>query len=210
MQWRYISSKNNPADEASRGLTVDNFLACRRWIEGPDFLRKPEMDWPKPFDPQPVSSEDPEVKRDVIANVLTTRCNDATTRLMNYFSEWTKLMTSVAWFLRLKTILRELGRKRKEVLVSLAVASSPVQPERVEEEMKRAREEVGRQSLSVSDLSRAESSIIHFCQKATFREEISVLKGGASGIKKTSSIYRIDPVLKDDLLRVGGQPYLRS
>lgn len=71
--------------------------------------------------------------------------------------------------------------------------------------MKGAREEVGRRSLSVSDLSRAESSIIHFCQKATFREEISVLKGGASGIKKTSSIYRLDPVLKDDLLRVGGR-----
>ena len=36
VQWRYISSKDNPADEASRGLTADNFLACKRWIEGPD------------------------------------------------------------------------------------------------------------------------------------------------------------------------------
>ena len=44
VQWRYISSQNNPADEASRGLNADNFLACRRWIKGPDFLQKPEME----------------------------------------------------------------------------------------------------------------------------------------------------------------------
>uniref|UniRef100_UPI003AB10089 uncharacterized protein n=1 Tax=Centroberyx gerrardi TaxID=166262 RepID=UPI003AB10089 len=205
VQWRYISSKNNPADEASRGLTVDNFLACRRWIEGPDFLRKPEVDWPRPFDPQPISSEDPEVKRDLMANVIIIHSEGATTKLMNYFSEWTKLKSSVAWFLRLKTILLELRRKRKEVVASLTVAGSSTQPEKVEEEMRKARDAVGSQSLSVSDLSRAEFAIIRFNQQATFREEISSLKSGASGVRKTSDIYRLDPVLKDDLLRVGGR-----
>ena len=204
VQWRYISSKNNPADEASRGLTADNFLACKRWIEGPDFLQKSEVDWPRTFDLQPISSGDPEVKRDVMMNVINTH-EDVTTKLMNFFSEWNKLRTSVAWFLRLKAVLLELRRKRKEVVAALTVAGSSVQPQKVEEEMRKARAGVGNQLLSVSDLTRAESAIIRFSQQATFKEEISVLKGGASGVKKTSDIYRLDPVLKDDLLRVGGR-----
>ena len=78
IQWRYISSQNNPADEASRGLNADNFLACRRWIKGPDFLQKPEVNWPKPFNPQPLSFEDPEVKGDFIANVIAVNPDGAT------------------------------------------------------------------------------------------------------------------------------------
>lgn len=197
-QWRYISSKKNPADEASRGLTVDNFLAGRRWIEGPDFLGKPEGDWPRPFDPQPISAEDPEVKRDLMVNAIIYS-EDATTKLMNSFSEWTKLKTSVAWFLRLKSVLLELRRKRKEV------AGSSTRPEKVVEEMEKAKDALGGQSLSVADLSRAEVAIICFSQQATFKEEISSLENGAAGVRKTSNIYRLDPVLQDNLLRVGGR-----
>lgn len=28
-QWRYINTQENPADEASRGLSADNFLNCK-------------------------------------------------------------------------------------------------------------------------------------------------------------------------------------
>lgn len=37
-QWRYVNTKENPADEASRGLTANRFLSCTRWIKGPEFL----------------------------------------------------------------------------------------------------------------------------------------------------------------------------
>lgn len=114
VQWRYVSSKSNPADQTSRDLSVDNFLACKRWIEGPDILRKPEVDWPQPVAPQPIMKEDPEVKRNLRANAITSGSEDATTKLIHHFSWWTKLKTSVAWFLRLKTILlsqREKGRR---------------------------------------------------------------------------------------------------
>lgn len=107
VQWRYVSSKSNSADEASRGPSVDNFLACKRWTEGPDFLRKPEVDWPQPFAPQSISSKDPEVKRELRANVIISGSEDATTKRINHFSGWTKLKTSVAWFLRLKTGAKE-------------------------------------------------------------------------------------------------------
>lgn len=59
--------------------------------------------------------------------------------------------------------------------------------------------------LSVSDLSRAEAAVICFSQQATYSEEISSLKGGASSVKRTSDIYRLDPVLQDGMLGVGGR-----
>ena len=37
-QRRYVDSERNPADDASRGLTVDSVISKNRWINGPDFL----------------------------------------------------------------------------------------------------------------------------------------------------------------------------
>lgn len=193
VQWKYISSKNNPADEASRGLTADSFLACRRWISGPDFLQKVELDWPMPLHPHPISSEDPEVKKDRMANIIITDSEGATTKLINYFSCWTELRTSVAWFLKLKTILLGLRRKRNEVISSLTAAGAATQLEKVEMEMRKVRNAVISQSLSVMDIHRAESAVIRFSQQASFKEEISSLEGGSSGVRKTSAIYQLDP-----------------
>ena len=33
LQWRYVDSANNPADDASRGLPADAFLNSKRWID---------------------------------------------------------------------------------------------------------------------------------------------------------------------------------
>ncbi|KAL3999159.1 4-aminobutyrate aminotransferase / (S)-3-amino-2-methylpropionate transaminase [Sarotherodon galilaeus] len=46
-QWRHISSKLNPADAASRGMTVGCFLKSSTWIRGPEFLSKPVVHWPE-------------------------------------------------------------------------------------------------------------------------------------------------------------------
>ena len=64
-QWRYVHSANNPADDASRGLSADAFLNSKRWIDGPDFLWKSETEWPKRADtPNCITQEDdPEVKK---------------------------------------------------------------------------------------------------------------------------------------------------
>ncbi|XP_054643496.1 uncharacterized protein LOC129187811 isoform X1 [Dunckerocampus dactyliophorus] len=120
-QWRYIESKLNPADEASRGLNADSFTSCQRWINGPDFLRNPEQEWPEPFEPQLVSSQDPEVKRDILITVTDIQLEDPTTRLVHYFSSWAKLKASVALFLKLKDALLGLSRNREEMSALLVV-----------------------------------------------------------------------------------------
>ena len=37
-QWNFVDSNRNPADDASRGLTVEKLLSQDRWLQGPKFL----------------------------------------------------------------------------------------------------------------------------------------------------------------------------
>ena len=66
--WRYIKSKQDPADDASRGLTADALLGSSRWLLGPEFLMKTEDYWPKCTETlERISDEDPEVKKEAKA-----------------------------------------------------------------------------------------------------------------------------------------------
>lgn len=41
--WQYITSKGNPADALTRGITPENLQV---WHQGPSFIRRPESEWP--------------------------------------------------------------------------------------------------------------------------------------------------------------------
>lgn len=45
-QWKYVPSKSNPADHASRGLSVEELSTKKQWLQGPEFLWKSESEWP--------------------------------------------------------------------------------------------------------------------------------------------------------------------
>ena len=47
-QWLYIDTKNNPADDASRGLSAKSLVERTRWINGPAFLWDNEESWKIP------------------------------------------------------------------------------------------------------------------------------------------------------------------
>ena len=44
-QWFYISSKQNPADHASRGIVICNQSKVKEWLLDPKILWKPEEKW---------------------------------------------------------------------------------------------------------------------------------------------------------------------
>jgi hypothetical protein len=46
-QWRYVDSKSNPGDDASRGMTAEQQIRSQLWLYGPDFLILEESQWPK-------------------------------------------------------------------------------------------------------------------------------------------------------------------
>ena len=60
--------------------------------------------------------------------------------------------------------------------------------------------------ISLNDLIRAENTIIMFCQRQRYPYEIAKLeKSAGKGLSRKSTIYRLDPVLEDGVLRVGGR-----
>ncbi len=112
-QWKFVDTKLNPADEASRGQRSKRFLQNTRWIHGPDFLWKTNLDWPPiHIKAHSISEDDPEVKRSSNMNVIIQGGTKPTDKLMSYFSSWTKLKVSVAWYLKLKETLKCLVLKK--------------------------------------------------------------------------------------------------
>jgi len=46
-QWRHCAGTINPADNASRGLEISDFLRNDGWLNGAYFLHKREEEWPE-------------------------------------------------------------------------------------------------------------------------------------------------------------------
>ncbi|XP_068738913.1 uncharacterized protein [Montipora capricornis] len=44
-QRRYVDSRSNLADDASRGLTAEQLIHNKRWLHGPEFLWKSDECW---------------------------------------------------------------------------------------------------------------------------------------------------------------------
>ena len=114
-QWRYIKSKSNPVDDASRGTSADAFILNDRWIKGPDFLLKPPSEWIKlPKHNTELSGDDPEVKRESKSFVVDVRPSEVQSNvisLVQRFSSWLKLLKFIAVCLRCQR--RFITRKRK-------------------------------------------------------------------------------------------------
>ena len=110
-QWKYVDTKENPADNASRGLDANALSEQQRWLRGPRFLWKPEKDWPaQPSSLGEISNEDPEIKRQVNACVTTTKDlspASTITKLFQHFSDWYRLRKAVAVFLSKNHSTRE-------------------------------------------------------------------------------------------------------
>ena len=178
-------------------MKIPDFLKSRSWLEGPTFLVKSEDEWPTYYGGDViVDLVDPEVRKDTSVNIIVNESLDATDQLMTYFSDWKRLKVSVAWFLRLKTILLELSRKRKDLNPSAQAG-----------QVKRLKPKVNPEShiLTPKDLLEAELAIIHYGQQHRFKDESTSLTSETETVSRYSFIYKLDLILEDGLLRVGGR-----
>ena len=62
-------TKENPADDSSRGLKDVHSEKTKRWFEGPGFLWKSESEWPIQVSAD-VDGNDPEVKATLTVNLV--------------------------------------------------------------------------------------------------------------------------------------------
>ena len=63
-QWRYVNTKLNPADAASRGLKTTETSKIHLWLTGPEFLGLDENQWPpSPRNQSELPVDHPELKK---------------------------------------------------------------------------------------------------------------------------------------------------
>lgn len=78
------------------------------------------------------------------------------------------------------------------------------QRQHLKEEMEKFKAQCDRSELSVVELSKAELAVIGYCQRRKYSDEFSSLQKGEN-VKKNSHIYKLNPILEDGVLRVGGR-----
>ena len=109
-QWCYVKSSENPADEGSRGMKVEDFVQNSTWIKGPKFLWEDISSYEQ-LKPD-IDPDDPEVKK---VNVLLTESVSTEFEItrLDIFSDWYKAKRAIAICLKYKAILRQrVLRKR--------------------------------------------------------------------------------------------------
>ncbi|KAJ8037714.1 hypothetical protein HOLleu_18605 [Holothuria leucospilota] len=200
-QWSYVESSENPADDASRGLYADDLIQRHRWTNGPDFLWLPENKWPASQRcVEELSMNDPEIKKKAtVAATSLTSDQTTMTKLISNSSSWFKLRCHIAWMLKLMTVFKQLSGLRKSL--------DGQDPKEVSEKMRQERQRKLNMKLTMADMKEAELVIVKFVQRPAFSDEIAAIRNNSKGrpVKKTSSIYKLDPKYEDGVLRVGGR-----
>ena len=92
--WMYVESDENPADDATRGLTARELMVKSRWLTGPEFLWKDAEFQPNTKETYPVKENDPELKK---ATVLKTTA-EGQVRSFQITLKFSILSTSQAGF----------------------------------------------------------------------------------------------------------------
>ena len=204
-QCKYIETKENPADESSRGLSPQDLIDSR-WLDGPPVLWQREL--PNRNDDVNIdlSPDDPEVKKvQVFATGVRHERMATISERLEYFSDWHRAKRAVAACMKFKASLQQ----------------SPKKPLHAAKKTCKEKDTSTYRSPSVDEMRKAEKAILKSLQEEVFPEEIKILKSlevqndDASrefakrrnlSMKKTSTLYRLDPFLdKDGILRVGGQ-----
>ena len=179
--WKYVPSQLNPADLTSRGITAREFSENSTWLNGPDFLSKPEECWPQspdvsqfllPLELLPRSSK----KSEVFLAVDTT----STDRLLERYSSFHSLLKTTSWLIRYKSFLLAKVKRTPYQLT---------------------------EPISVSELQTAEIELIKYVQIHHFPSLIKMLNSQRVFKKGECPRYlsKLQPIVIKGVLRVGGR-----
>ena len=202
--WFHVPGKENPADEASRGLTAKELLENDRWFTGPKFLWQQDLSLQQSQPVYTLLPSDVEVRKDS-ASTLTSKISEAKIRLdspgilepdrFNHFSSFNRLKRCIV------RIQRAIERTRPNKQLNWRPQEGPP---------------------LVAELSKAEDVILRSLQHHHFQSEIKILRKldgnddhfqdsqnarkRNNTVKSISNLHKLDPFLdKEGLLRVGGR-----
>ncbi|XP_029165343.1 uncharacterized protein LOC114936336 [Nylanderia fulva] len=176
VQWNHVSSSDNPADCASRGVSPAAFRDFTLWWHGPAWLSSTESAWPIHNHNQ----NRPDANREIVESEikLSSVCHTRVSsewELPHIVSSWTKLI-------RVTALVKRFIQKLKREFTA---------PKTTE--------------LSAVELKEASLFWLRYVQLHQFPSEIKVLNAKGS-IPKSSSLSTLCPFLGEDkLIRLGGR-----
>lgn len=194
-------------DTATRGMKVKSLIQGETWINGPQFLLQPESEWPqRPDNVTQNLQNDPEVKNITVNTITAEEKSDPANKLLQYYSSWDRLKRAVAWILRAKETLTDLKNKRKELQLSISQSEKDTERQRVlvQQHIEKYKSAMEKKPLTLEQLVAAETEIIRHSQAQWFPDEVKALRSNVS-VKRNSQLYKLDPILQDGILRVGGR-----
>lgn len=106
--WRWVPTKENVADKATKWQKIPNFETSSRWLYGPEFLYNCESQWP--IQPNHQTSAEEELRP-----LLVHRDNNEIHHIIEItrFSKFTKLIHTLAYCFRFITNLRLKVKAKK-------------------------------------------------------------------------------------------------
>ncbi|XP_062715999.1 uncharacterized protein LOC134291796 [Aedes albopictus] len=93
-EWQWIQTKQNVADEGTKWARVPDMSKTSRWLNGPDFLRKVEAEWPVKRQTAGATLE--ELRPHLLVHTVMPEPVINTEK----FSKWTELLRSMAYVFR--------------------------------------------------------------------------------------------------------------
>ncbi|XP_068690276.1 uncharacterized protein [Montipora foliosa] len=178
-QWRHVSSRQNPADLLTRGLSVTKLIDEEKWWHGPLFLKQDPTGWPE---------NRVEVKRgpdiEVRKSYQETEQVEEKTFLASASEDRLKPQKYSSWS-KLARVTARVDRF--------------IENSRLPADLRREG------SLKPDEVATSESRYIRQAQQEVFAEEIRAVKVG-KGLPSGSKLLPLRPVLDDEgILRCDGR-----
>ncbi|XP_055543353.1 uncharacterized protein LOC129728904 [Wyeomyia smithii] len=178
-EWRWVPSKQNPADEATKWGSGPYFKANSIWYSGPEFLYKHEAEWPQLRQPVPIEEE--------LRACYAHRRLIGRVSVIDFqrFSKYNRLLRAMAYVHRFINYTRR--QKPSESQRSIHLSSA---------ELRQAEQ-------SLFAMSQWQS---YPDEVATLKHNMTLPATQRKPIEKSSSIYTLTPMMdKNGVLRVDGR-----
>lgn len=202
-EWRWISTKDNPADDATRDVP-NEFNGKHRWFTGPAFLKEDEESWPKPrnFKAEPTGEE-----KETSIVTVTKVVNRFSTPDPTRYSSWNRLLRATARVLQFidmckrKTQRVNISRRHERADPTWGKYKKKEKEKSIQYEVKETRRLL---PIEDSHMKMAEKILLRRSQEESFKEEISSLEK-MKPMNRSSKLSKIDVTMEDGLIRVRGR-----
>ncbi|XP_022171761.1 uncharacterized protein LOC111034731 [Myzus persicae] len=112
--WNYVSTHDNPADPASRGLMPKLMLSSSIYWDGPEFVRLPEDQWPPSKFTPLVSSQLPETRPNVVS-MLVANAHPSSLDFIGKFSSLGKMLRVLSYVTRISVHIAKSSQMVQDV-----------------------------------------------------------------------------------------------